>query len=368
MAARKTTKTASQPSAPKSVAARKRAVLRDVEEEGSSDEFVEPSYFAAGDSKGNIEFISTGCTVLDEALGGGIAARRVTNVIGDSSTGKTLLATELSANFCAKYPDGEVRYAEAEQAFDDEYAEALGIDLSRVERNAEGTIVGTVEEWHADLERFIKRMKGRPGLYILDSLDAISDDDEIKADFGEASFGGKKPKLISQLFRRMVEPMYTANITLIIVSQTRDKIGVSFGPTKTRSGGRALEFYSSQVVWLAHIGKIDKTIRGIKRVVGHDVRAKVSKNKCGLAHRVVDYSVLYGYGMDDIMSGLEWLKDHAPKALEELGMSVSGYKVSGAAIRNNAERSREFRPLLRKVIRREWSALENEFLPKVRKY
>jgi len=367
MAARKTTKPAVKQAAPKSVAARKRAVLRDVDE--GSDEFVEPSYFSAGDSKTNIEFISTGCTILDEALGGGVAEGRVLNVVGDSSTGKTLLAMEIAANFALKHAEGLVRYAEAELAFDDDYAEAMGMDLSRVERNSGSRLVGTVEQWHDDLVDFMKRLKGRPGLYILDSLDAISDDDEVKAEFGEASYGGKKPKLISQLFRRTINDLHAANVTLMIVSQTRDKIGVTFGPTKTRSGGKALEFYSSQIVWLAHVGKMDKTIDGIKRVIGHEVRAKVSKNKCGLAHRTVDYPVLYGYGIDDMMAGVTWLiENKCDEALEELELTKAGAKTSVAAMRNKPERAREFRPKMRKIVRREWARIENLFLPKARKY
>lgn len=40
---------------------------------------------------------STGCVLLDSALGGGWPYGRMVNVVGDKSTGKTLLAIEACA-------------------------------------------------------------------------------------------------------------------------------------------------------------------------------------------------------------------------------------------------------------------------------
>jgi recombination protein RecA len=42
--------------------------------------------------------------------------------------------------------------------------------------------------------------------------------------------------------------MSDADVTLLIVSQVRDKIGAMFGAKHTRTGGRALDFYASQVL------------------------------------------------------------------------------------------------------------------------
>jgi len=42
-----------------------------------------------------LTFFSSGCVLLDMALGGGYAQGRVINVVGDKSTGKTLLSLRL---------------------------------------------------------------------------------------------------------------------------------------------------------------------------------------------------------------------------------------------------------------------------------
>ena len=46
----------------------------------------------------SIQFFSSGCTILDAALGGGWACGRVANILGESSTGKTLLGIEAAAS------------------------------------------------------------------------------------------------------------------------------------------------------------------------------------------------------------------------------------------------------------------------------
>jgi predicted ATP-dependent serine protease len=50
------------------------------------------NYFAHPKTK--LKFIPSGCKLLDLALGGGWARGRVANIVGDKSTGKTLLCIE----------------------------------------------------------------------------------------------------------------------------------------------------------------------------------------------------------------------------------------------------------------------------------
>src|SRR6202035_1171122 len=88
-------------------------------------------------TKKDVEFFSTGCNLLDQALGkrtgGGWAKNRIINIIGDKSTGKTGLAIEACANFARKYPKAIIRYRESESAFDELYSEILGMPLDRID-------------------------------------------------------------------------------------------------------------------------------------------------------------------------------------------------------------------------------------------
>src|SRR5258708_16290960 len=109
------------------------------------------SYFLAPTE---VEFISSGCAVFDCVLGGGWAVRRIVNLVGDKSTGKTLLGIEACCNFVKQFSTiGKIRYVEPEAAFDKSYAAALGLPVDRI-AFADDDSIHTVEDFHTDLDAF----------------------------------------------------------------------------------------------------------------------------------------------------------------------------------------------------------------------
>jgi recombination protein RecA len=263
------------------------------------------------------------------------------NIVGDKSTGKTLLAIEAIANFRRQHPNGVIAYNESEAAFDDEYARALGIDMEEVIRPESVT----VEDLFESLIQFISTCNTRkkPGLYIVDSLDALSDKAEQERKISDSTYGASKPKQLGQLFRRLIKPLERSQVLVMIISQVRDNIGVTFGEKYTRSGGHAMDFYASQILWLANAGQVKKTINGITRTIGVDIKAKCKKNKVGLPFRECQFRILFGYGIDDEAASREFLKVakvNAPKDPEEL----------------------------REAVKRTWFDIEQKFLPAKRKY
>lgn len=370
------------------------------------------SYFANVSDKSGLKFVSSGCATLDAALGGGWCLGRVANIVGDRSAGKTLLAIEACANFHRQYPDGYIRYNEVEAAFDEAYAEALGMPIHAIDfkgrsidpddekkyeeltalagdRHADdrerekaamamkklnkkgvGLATNTVEALHADIERVLDENVGKPILYIVDSLDAISDEAELGRDIGDGSYGGSKPKKIGEMFRRLIDRMEQQEMLFIVVSQLRDKLNVTFGEKQTRSGGRALDFYASHIIWLAEIGKLKKTVGGVERIIGVDVKVRVKKNKVGLPFRECQYPILFGYGVDDLTANVEWLISVGrDKLLADLDLSKAGYKVRLNNLRNKGgQEVRELRAKLNAIVFREWQSIEQGFLPQSSKY
>jgi recombination protein RecA len=319
------------------------------------------NYFA--NPKTNLKFIPSGCKVLDLTLGGGWCEDRIANIVGDKSTGKTLLCIEASANFAFLNPKGKIRYREAEAAFDQPYAKALGMPVDRIDF---GEPLETVEDLFEDLTKIVEGAKSKE-LVIVDSLDALSDRSEMERDMDQGSYGAEKAKKLSQLFRRLVRQMADKNVTLIIVSQVRDKIGVSFGRSTTRSGGKALDFYASQVVYLAHVGRITKTISSLKRVTGVKVLAKIDKNKVGLPFREASFSIRFGYGIDDAQACLDWLAEVG--ALKEVGISEKDSKfylqeIMEMTPQEGAEEIERFR----EVVQRKWYEVEGKLLTPRSKY
>jgi recombination protein RecA len=319
----------------------------------------EPAHTAA-----SADFIPSGSTLLDLVLGGGWARRRCINIVGDKSTGKTLLAIEATANFDRFVaPASNIRYGEAEAAFDVEYAQTMGMPVG-VQFSED---METVEQWHDDLLEYMKKQKG-PGMYVLDSLDSLSDTAEMEqTDVDKGSYGTAKAKAVSKFFRQRIQEMERTDITLIVISQIRDKIGVMFGEKHTRSGGKALDFYSSQIIWLHEIGKLKRTYSGIERVYGLTILAKNKKNKVGAAWREAEIDLIFNYGIDDETSMIKWLK----KAKANTGaVTPEQYTIWIADCRKRQDRNgvAQIAADLRKITVERWLEIEDAMAPHMTKY
>ena len=317
-----------------------------------------------------VETFSTGCKLLDMVTGGYPRGRMV-NIVGDASAGKSLLAIEGFANFAQEFPKADLHYAEAESAFDKPYAESLGLPLKRVRFVAEERVLDTVEDFFDDVDAVCK--KKRQAFYVLDSLDSLTtraDKAHLmkvrKAhDAGEdskGSYGVDKAKIMSQRLRDLVRPMEKAGVTLLIISQVRDKIGFTMGEKHTRAGGRALEFYSSWVLWLAKLQKLKQTRKGVERPVGIMIKAQCKKNKITIPYRECQFPIRFTYGVDDMQAAVDWLRsvkraDLAEKATRGIELA----KMDDSQHERAKER-------LSKYVEREWREIEKRFMPKRKKY
>lgn len=297
------------------------------------------SYFTS--AKAGLSFVPSGCTLLDCALGGGYPVGRITNIVGDKSTAKTGLAMEALINFRRSFPDGKAAYRETEAAFDKGYAEAMGLPLAEIDFGPDEPL-NTVEDFARDFDKFLdERLKYHtPGIYVLDSLDALSDEAEMERDIGKGTYAMEKAKMLSTFFRRSASKQEKAKVLLLIISQVRDNIGVMFGEKHKRSGGRALDFYASQVLYLSHIETLTKTINKIKRPVGIMIKSKVKKNKVGLPFREAEFAFMFGYGVDDINASVEWLNTVGKEVTEPMADCV----------------------------KKAWAEIETTFLPTTKKY
>lgn len=318
----------------------------------------------------NIDFISTGCINFDCAIGGGWPLGRMSNLVGDKSTGKTLCAIEAAANFTRKWPEGLIFYREAEAAFDEDYAETLGLPTGRVDFGPDGlgTAWETIEDIYEDLQKACDECikQGQPGLYIIDSLDALSSRAELTRKIDEGSYGMEKQKQLGQLFRRLVRKIKEANVHLMIISQIREKIGVMFGEKYRRSGGKALDFYATQVVYLSHMKTLKRTVGGVERPIGIRVKAKCTKNKVALPMRECEFSIQFGYGIDELPAAIEWL-EQVKKAKDLLDGEDAKKFIARVEALDRKAFNAEMRKV-RKYFRKTWDEIESRFIPARRKY
>lgn len=321
--------------------------------------------------------IPTGCTLLDLGLNGGWVVGRPINIIGDTSTGKTLLAIEAMANFALHFSVKDGRYNETENAFLRGYAETVGLpsglkfvgDDAEKESDRHGSV--TVEDFEADFDAFIRPRigKGKPCAYILDSFDALEAKSEMKRPFGDRQ-PGVKAALSSEFYRTHIAEISEAECTLIIVSQVRDAIGVLFGPKQVRAGGRAHDFYCSQIVWLSTGKKIIGKVAGVDRTVGVHTTFNVSKNKLGAPFAKASIVIRYNYGVDDEMSNLEWLQENNLGAVGRLTVPIKEYAAALADVRaaRDMDTIRAMSAELQHAVQLRWAEIAEASAPTIRKY
>lgn len=313
----------------------------------------------------------TGSTLLNLGHSGGWGRGRMVNIVGDTSSGKTLLAIEAAINFAALHGAENIRYNETEAAFDRAYAYSLGFPpgvsfTGDDDDTGHGSVI--VEEMFDDIEKWLALHPAGPSLYIVDSIDAMSDAQEMgNEELGKATMG-RKAKMLSEFFRRMIKPLSKANCCLMLVSQIREKVGVTFGETLTRAGGHALDFYASQIVWLYEAGKIVRTVSEVERAVGIRVRFKNKKNKLGPSFAEGEISILFNYGVDDELSMVNWLKRN--KYHGQLSYGFDAYTAALGRVRKSRdmEKLAVLREELSTATAARWKEIEEAMSPPLRKY
>jgi hypothetical protein len=187
-------------------------------------------------------------------------------------------------------------------------------------RNGQPVYSNTLEKFYYHLDDCLK--KGRPFIYILDSVDSLSCEAELSkfqkkkaaARTGKTtagSFGAEKAKINSSHLRLFINPLYETGSILLVINQTRDNLS-GFGKPKSRSGGNALQFYACMEIWSSVYQEISKTYRKKSRVQGTLCRIRVRKNrvtgKAGKFRQVL-IPIFDTYGIDDITSCIDYLVD-----------------------------------------------------------
>lgn len=254
-------------------------------------------------------YLHTGSSLLNLALTGkirsGYPLGRVINVIGDKSTGKTLLAIE-AAHLFLNLPEQfkpRVSYFEAEAAFDLHYAAALGLQVDKINFIRKQTI----EELYDELQAICKEPPDESHhFFCIDSLDALTTEKELEDDIRKGSFNMGKQKLLNRLFREFVSPLEERNVSLFILSQVRMNIDPRSFEKFQRSGGKGLDHFCSQILMMREVGKMKKKTTS-DRPYGIEVEVNVKKNKSASPLRKAKFPIIFNYGIDEIHSLINFL-------------------------------------------------------------
>ena len=258
------------------------------------------------------EWISTGSSLLDLAISnrpnGGIPVGRITELTGLEASGKSLLAAHLLANTQEK--DGLAVYIDTENAMNEDFLRAIGIDLEKmlyIQLEAIEDIFDVVENI---ITKVKESNKNKLVTIVVDSVAAATTKVEQAADYEKDGWATSKAIILSKAMRKITQMIGRERVALIFTNQLRVKLGVSFGDIYTTSGGKAIGFHASCRLRLKAVGQIKAKINGFEQVIGIKTRAKIVKNRMGPPLREAEFHILFESGIDDYGSWLQVMKDY----------------------------------------------------------
>ena len=275
-------------------------------------------------------FIDTGSLALNyicsgRFITGGIPGGKLTEIFGPNSSSKSLFGANIL--FGTQKVGGIPCLMDCENSANKEFIQmASHCNLKRIVRHTPQTL----EEVFAKMYKVIEAVREKKGpevpiVIVYDSIGVSPSARELrevnlpegytkaqfKAIVGANEQPGERAKICSREFRKLNTVMEKHNATVVILNQTRDKIG-TYVPTKTTAGGgNALPFYASCRLETRTAQKIEKKLSSkMKKILGINVTLINRKNK---THRPFVQSeniqLLFDKGINPISGLLSCLLD-----------------------------------------------------------
>lgn len=223
---------------------------------------------ASQNSLDKFDIIQTPFPLLNESIGGGIPSKKIIEVSGQASVGKSTLTLQIVAEFQRlKRP---ALWCDSELSFTNDYAKSLGVDCDSLDLLIQDTfaeaLLDGLEEWAT---------KHKNGIIVLDSIGNLLAKEEAEKG-AEGRSIGLQARMIGSFTRRISPILALKNHTLIVLNHTFTDLNT--GRLKT-SGGLKLEYAKSLWITLKRsYGKAPKrSSNGLKTILFIEV--EVRKNK-----------------------------------------------------------------------------------------
>lgn len=264
--------------------------------------------------------IPTGIDILDAILGGGFAIGKLSIIVGQPGSGKSMLAMQTLGN-AQKIHDGKLLGAmlDSEESTTTVRLSNLGVRYPKIKPYSDITI----ENVFKFLEGLcvFKQEKGIvdvPSMVLWDSIANTLSQVEIEAT-DPNSVIGRKAKILSLLVPKYVAKCSRNNICLLAVNQLRDDLAIGpYGPPKelkflsgqkTMPGGTVVRYNAFQLVEM----KVGKAIVGkdVEKygLEGISVKVKCVKNKLFSPNVDIELIGSFTHGFSNFWTNYNFLVD-----------------------------------------------------------
>ncbi len=258
-------------------------ILKDIEKQYGKGSIMSLN---SKDINRDIETISTGSILLDDAIGvGGYPKGRVIEIYGPESSGKTTFALLAIAE--AQKEGGVAAFIDAEHSIDIKHAERMGVDLSKI-------VISQPDSGEQALQ-LVDHLcgTGEFSIIVVDSVAALTPIAELEGQMEDHTIGAQA-RLMSKSMRKLSGTINKTNTIVIFINQIREKVGVIFGNPEVTPGGRALKFFASLRLDI----RIRERIKDGTEVIGQRVKIKVVKNKVAPPYKEIETIFYFDHGID----------------------------------------------------------------------
>lgn len=243
-----------------------------------------PIYKANKSPYRDIDVISTGLPQLDKITGiSGIPTKRITEISGPPSIGKTTLALNIIAQ--AQKLGMKTLFLDSEWTFLEQHAEICGVILDKLDLLQSPLAEDMLDE----VEKYISKHKN--ACVVIDSIGGLHSRQEFEKSVGEKVIG-VQAGLIARFCRHIVPLLAINNVALIVLNHEFVDL---FSGREMTSGGAKLAFHKS--LWIKLKMKSGTVLKAGDKRVGEKVIVQIRKNKVGgLRHAECELSMIYGRG------------------------------------------------------------------------
>lgn len=221
--------------------------------------------------------IPSGIPLLDLYLGGkgGLPAGKIIEYYGFERCGKTTAALQAAAEWQKR--DGQVFFIDTEKSFDPNRARQLGVDPSLVVVQAADTVEQLFAHIYKNLETLKKINFTNPVLMIVDSVNGVPTESDVKGDISNNDRVGFEAKQIKRGVRKLnpILSDYEFYPSVIFITHAYAKIS-AYGGTDS-GGGHGIKFYAAVRALFTHIGNL----RDGDERKGQKIKIQLSKLKGG---------------------------------------------------------------------------------------
>ena len=266
-----------------------------------------------------LKSVPTGSLLLDEILGcGGYPLGRIIQLYGPPGSGKSLLAMLAMKEAQQLNSESQQVFIDAENTFNVEWAEQLGLDTSRViivdgdlavnGRRCFEMLLGEPKEdarTHALVgkkkEGLLDKIVSKEidvNLIILDSLGAVIPPGEDVAAVGKANMA-LMARFLTTTFKKLALEVNKANVPFLVINHKRDNMD-PYGSDHTFSGGNTYAHFLSANLYFEAVMRKDAMILDEKdNKIGHTIRATTEKSKFCAWPKKCEFKVDFGIGVID---------------------------------------------------------------------